>query len=175
MIEDISPFAQRILAVGIFVLALLLGFQLIVSPLAERMQLSREALANSRYRLHKLQSLASQPEAIMGQPVEPGLLIAASNVKMAQAQLLGQVSRIASAAGVTVQKVEAPDRPALPSLVTAQVELLANEGSVIAFVDQLEAARPMMRLRDWRIEVADDNTSTLKLNATLLASWEQRR
>lgn len=175
MIEDMSPFAQRILAVGILILGLLLGFQLIASPLIERMQLSREALADSRYRLHKLENLANQPEAMLGQPVEPNLLIAAPNAKMAQAELLGQVSRIANTTGASAQKMEALDKQALPSLVAAKIELSANEVSIISFVDQLEAARPMMRLRDWRLQDADDDSGQLKLSATVLASWEQRR
>jgi Type II secretion system (T2SS), protein M subtype b len=175
MIEDMSPLAQRILAVGILVLALLLGFQLVASPLIERMQLSREALADSRYRLHKLESLASQPEAMAGQPVEPGLLIAAPNVKIAQAQLLGQISRIASSTGASVQKVEVLEKQALPSLVATKIELSGNEVSIISFVGQLEGARPMMRLRDWRLQADDDNSGQLKLSAKVFASWDQRR
>lgn len=175
MIEDMSPFAQRILAVGILILALLFGFQLVASPLIERMQLSREALADSRYRLHKLETLANQPEAILGQPVEPNLLIPAPDVKIAQAQLLGQVSRIANATGASAQKVEALEKPGLPSLVAVKIELSGTEVSIISFVGQLEAARPMMRMRDWRIQATDDNLGQLKLSATILASWEQRQ
>lgn len=175
MIEDMSPFAQRILAIGLLVLVLLLGLQLVVSPLIERMQISREALADSRYRLHKLANLAAQPETPMGKAVDPGLLLAAPNVKAALAQLLGQVSRIASATGANAQKVEAQDKQALPSMVAVQVELSGNETSIISFAEQLEAARPMVRMRDWRLELAPDNPAQLKLTATLLAGWEQRR
>lgn len=175
MIGDMSPFAQRILALGILLLVALLTVQLMVIPVFERMVVSRDTLADSRYRVAKLESLDARPELPKGQTIEPGLLISAATAQQAQNQLLGQVSRTASATTVIVQKGEPNRGQALASITAANIELSGSEASVILFIDQLEAARPMMRLRAWRINIMPDSPGQLRLTATVVASWEQRR
>ena len=175
MIEEMSPFAQRILALGILLLGALLTLQLIVTPLLERVAVSRDALADSRYRLAKLESLDARPDMPKGQAIEPGLLILAATAQQAQNQLLGQISRIASATTVIVQKGQPQTTQTLASVAAANIELSGSEASVMLFIDQLEAARPRMRLRAWRIDIIPEKPGELRLAATVVASWEQRR
>lgn len=175
MIDDMSPFAQRVLALGLLLLALLLSTQFVAAPIIERMEVSRSALADSRYRLHKLKAAEARPDPATGQRIAPSSLIKAANLSQAQAQLAGHVARIASTTSVKLRRIEGEDKQALASLVTAQIELQASEALLISFVDELEAGQPVMRLRNWRLENNGDESGELRLTAKLVASWEKRR
>ena len=75
---DISPLTRRIVAVGILVLAILLGLQLIIMPVVNGIQLHRAELTELRAREARLTALLHRPPPQVS-TMPAGLAISASS------------------------------------------------------------------------------------------------
>jgi hypothetical protein len=173
MIDDMSPLMRRFLALGLFLLIILLLYSAVLGPSISRMNASRDRLADSQYRLAKLQQLANRQEPPAIQPVPPGLIFTAKNMQMAQAQMLGQLQMMAKENGLATSSLRPLEKQPIASLIAVEFVFSGPEVQMMTFIERLENASPMLRLRSWKVETNETQPEQVTLTATLIAAWQK--
>jgi hypothetical protein len=197
MIDELTPVTRKFVAVSLLLLFILLFWTLIILPVYERMANSVNGLADTRYQIAKLESIRNRPEPVSGNALTPGSLISAKTHAQAEAILAARVQAlIVPASGVTnIIKPLGPEP--VVSVAAIEVNIEGDEQAIIALIEQIENALPLMRLRSWSIEpvlapvnlasagnpdiaaLADPNISSgsakqMRLSAIIVAAWEVR-
>lgn len=174
----LSPLAQRLIAIGLFVLFTLLAINLMVVPTSELVSRSLNRLEDANFRLARVEALRDQPTAQPGPDVPEDLLIKAPTPSLAADSLSGYIAALANANGAQLQSiapVQATDKKTRN--VEVAIALQGDQDKVLAFVSQLEGGRPLVRFKQWSLTAAAPQagqTSTavqLSLSATVTAAW----
>lgn len=124
-------------------------------------------LAQARAEHARLAAIAASPAA--EQPLlAPGLEIRAADIAAARAAMMNRVQALARTGGVLVEETSAV--PAAAGLAALRIRVSGAEKAVIALGDALERARPLTRLRRWRLDPLPGGG--VRLTADLVAAWQ---
>lgn len=171
--SELSPFMRRILAIGILLLFLLCAIEFIVIPINGKIETSRDALADSRYEIIRLQGIIDRPDPPAGKALNPSLLLKAANHEEAQNALQNLLANLAAQNNIEITTIFATDDKPLTGLITANISVAGDEISVTNFLTQIENNQILMRMVDWNIEYDEDAPNQVKFSSRLLASWEK--
>ena len=98
----------------------------------------------------------------------PGLALRTADIAAARAAMMERIQSLAKAGGVLVEETSAA--PAAPGLAVLRVRVSGAEKAVIALADAAERARPLMRLRRWRVDPVPGGG--VRLSGDLVAAWQ---
>ncbi|UZK67475.1 hypothetical protein [Sphingomonas sp. M1-B02] len=88
--------------------------------------------------------------AATGAIVAPGFALRARDPAAARALIVARIERLARAGGVLVEEKSAVG--SAEGLVALRLRVSGAEKAVLAFADAFERERPLVRLRNWRLE-----------------------
>ena len=171
MIENFSPITRRILAVGLLVLALLVGLRL-VALAAAGVGSALERLQDSRFALARVEAVRARPLPLQAKPLPPDQFYGAASHEAAAAAGVTRLRSVAGENGVTLDSLTpVPVDPANPQLVRLSFAARAAEPSLLAFLQALERDDPPMRLHGWSIARAAPDTPELALQGSAVMAW----
>jgi hypothetical protein len=184
MIDQLSPFTRKIVAVGLLVLAMLLVVQLIIAPLFSAIGDQRAELADLRARRVRLEATRARllPD---GSTMPMALAIGAPDRAAAQLRLRALLTGSAGIAGVTLVANAAPATADRPQEVAIDLSATGSEAALTTFASLVEHGTPLIRFRHWRIGqdetpapplgalpgVSAPSVPTLRLNGLAVAVW----
>jgi hypothetical protein len=111
---------------------------------------------------------AAADSAPLAPLVSPGLALRADEAADARAAIMARVQGLAKAGGVLVEETSAAAAP--ERLVAMRVRVSGAEKAVVALADALERGRPLIRLRNWRIEPVPGGG--VRLIGEAVAAWQ---
>ncbi|HEX8302631.1 hypothetical protein [Sphingomonas sp.] len=123
-------------------------------------------LATARAEHARLAGLAASP-ALNTPMVAPGLALAVGDIAAARAAMMTRVQTLARSGGVLVEETSAAQ--AAEGLAALRIRVSGAEKAVIALADGVERARPMMRLRRWRVEPISGGG--VRLTGEMVTAW----
>jgi hypothetical protein len=171
MIAGLSPFAQRLVALGLLALALLAAFAAVETSISTTTG-AVEALDKARTRSARLDAMLRRPSPPDAPPVPADFYFRAASHEAAAALAAARIAAAAAAAGLPAPALRTgPQVAALPNLIRVAVAAEAPEPALLAFVSDLERGAPPVRLRAWRIVRLDGEAPRLRLEATAVAAW----
>lgn len=115
----------------------------------------------------RLSALAASP-ADDRPLLAPGLTVEAADIAAARAAMMQRIQTLAKAGGVLVEETSAA--PAAPGLAVLRIRVSGAEKAVFALADGVERARPLMRLRRWRLDPVPGGG--VRLTGDLVAAWQ---
>jgi hypothetical protein len=175
MMQSFSPLTQRVLALGIALLLILMAVN-VAFALSAAVSDALAELDDARFRSARLSALSQRPETPMGPPIPTGMLFSEASQDAAQIALERSIS--AAAQGAQLQLEEAAAIPsALPkeNLVRTSVRLSGPEQAVLGFITKVEQGRPAIRFEQWRIAAADGQSGTIRFEGVAVAAWGSGR
>lgn len=123
-------------------------------------------LATLRAEHARLSALAASPAA--DQPLlAPGLEVRAADIAAARAAIMQRVQALAKAGGVLVEETSAT--PAADGLAALRIRVSGAEKAVVALADAVERAKPLMRLRRWRLDPVSGGG--VRLTGDVVVAW----
>ncbi len=123
-------------------------------------------LATARVEHARLAAVAASPAANL-YPLAPDLMLRAADLAAARAVMMIRVQSLARAGGVLVEETSAV--PAVEGLAVLRIRISGAEKAVIVLADALERARPLTRLRRWRLDPVPGGG--VRLRGDLVAAW----
>jgi hypothetical protein len=123
-------------------------------------------LSTARAERARLAALAVSPAANLS-PLAPDLMLRTADIAAARAAMMNRVQSLAKAGGVLVEETSAV--PAAEGLAGLRIRVSGAEKAVIALADALERARPLIRLRRWRVDPVAGGG--VRLSGDLVAAW----
>ncbi len=97
-----------------------------------------------------------------------GLEVRAADIAAARAAMMQRVQSLAKASGVLVEETSAV--PAAPGLAALRIRVSGAEKAVVALVDSVERAKPLMRLRRWRLDPVAGGG--IRMTGDLVVAWQ---
>lgn len=181
MIELSAP-VRRVVAIGLLVLALLLAGTLVVAPLVSATVRAIDRLADARFALARLNTLARDGATL---PVDlrareqtvDALLLTAVSEQDAQIALQTAIRAAARATGITLERLTAQPTTADGPVRRLSVDVVATapERSVLSMIQGVEQARPPMFFARWQATAAEAPDRPMRLEATIVAFWTSDR
>lgn len=175
MIERFSPLSRRILAVGILLLAIAAAIVLILLPISGALVTAREHLSDARFRVARIEALASRPPADPGRAVPADGLILALDEAAASASFSTMLSATAAQQGVAITSMAVTRDPGSPKRLQGQLALSGPEVNVIKFIHAIEHGRPLVRFRTWKLASTDGAQKQLTMDGLALVAWDTGR
>ncbi|RYE04294.1 MAG: hypothetical protein EOP61_01135 [Sphingomonadales bacterium] len=123
-------------------------------------------LGTARAEHARLAAIAASP-AVGSALVAPGLEVRAADIAAARAAMMQRVQTLAKAGGVLVEETSAA--PAAPGLAALRIRVSGAEKAVVALADAVERAKPLMRLRRWRL---DPVPGGVRMTGDLVTAWQ---
>jgi hypothetical protein len=171
MIESFSPLTRRILALGLLVLAVLLGLRLILLGVAA-VGTALERLEDSRFALARVEAVRARPVPPRTPPPPAGQFLQAASHAAAAEAAGARVRAAASASGVTLETIAPlPEDLANPRLVRLALAARGTEPAMLAFVQAVERDDPPMRLQGWSIGRPAPDAPGLILQGSAVMAW----
>lgn len=175
MIASFSPFTRRTLAIGLALLAVLLGVNLVVVPLTSWISSQIAALDDARFALARIEAVAARPLPPRGTPVPRRLYLDVADEAAATAGLAAVLSSAGAAEGLQVQTQSASDGRSDDHIVQASLVATGSEAAVLRLINALERGRPAVRLREWTLEAPPAANGaapgTVSFRGTAIAVW----
>lgn len=187
---ELSPARQRVAAIGIAVVGLLVALLVLVRPMwttwvehADRVSLlKRQALAMQGLG-EAAPSFQAATKKLAADPLMQQLSFVAPQPALAVAQLQGQISQIASAVSAVVMSSQPLPEARQGSLtkITLQTMLEADVKALVKLLHGIESARPLLKIEklivrdpdgDW--SVAPQAAAPNKLQIEVVVSANMR-
>ena len=124
-------------------------------------------LAAARSEHARLEALSVAPAARPAL-LASGLAIDARDAAAARAVMMNRLQTLAKAGGLLVEETSAARAP--EGVAALRIRVSGAEKAVFALVDGLERARPLTRLRSWRIEPVSGGG--VRLIGELVGAWQ---
>jgi len=172
MIDQLSPFTRRLLALTILGLLMLGALNLLLLPVSGLIRSSLDDLADIRFERARLESIEARPDPVAGDAVPQDLYMHAASAKAAAAQLSSLITQTAQTAGVTVEQItEVLPDPATPRLVAAHLRVTGAEPSMMRFLNAVEGGKPLVRFVQWKLSAPQEPAGSMQLDAHAAAAW----
>lgn len=176
MMETLSPFSRRLIALALLGLAIVSALNLIVVPLITLAGDKLDRLEDARFRRAKLEALNARPLPPRGDPVPPNVYFRANDAAAAGAMLLAVVNGAAARTQVTIERTALlPATPPRPLMLTADIAVTGPEVALVTFIGEIERGDPLIRLDRWRLISPDVPGGPTRLEARAMAVWNSRR
>ena len=152
MNEQFSPVSQRLIAIGLLVLALLVAFSLVIMPAFALLRDGLASLRDLRLQVARAEAIRDRPEPPPMGEVPADLYITAPDRKAANDMLVGQLAALAARHGLQAQIDPAPEQEgAAPALLTVSFLASGETKPVLTFFTDLERGTPLIRFRSLQI------------------------
>ena len=196
MMASFSPFTRRVVAVGIFVLALLVLVNLIALPVYALTDSRLSGLEDARFQRARLEAIAARPPLPRSEPVPASLYLTASDRDRAADALIAAIGALAGRYEVQLDSIApAAADPARPGAIAVTLAAHGEHDKMLAWINELERGAPAVYFPVWRLGQSEAGASTavegapphvppvgaaanslltLSFNATAVAVWEQR-
>jgi hypothetical protein len=196
MMAPFSPVTRRVVAVGIFVLALFGLINLVALPVYALTASSLSGLEDARFQRARLEAIAARPPLPRSEPVPASLYLTAPDRERAADALIAAIGAAASRYEVQVESIApAAADPARPGAVTVTIAARGEHDRMLAWINDLERGTPAVYFPIWKLAQSDaaaanavegapppvppvgaaaNSSLTLSFNATAVAVWEQR-
>lgn len=171
VLSQFSPLTRKILALGLLVLALLLFWTLVVSPVAAQMDSSLTELEDARFQRVRLENLKTRPTPDKAEPLPAGIVFNANSREEAATGLSGYISSLAAQNGLQVANITVRPGGDTGKLLAFDLSFIGEEVSVARFINQAEKGSPMIRFRSWQIEAGNDSDPSLQFSGQAVAAW----
>lgn len=125
-------------------------------------------LAAARAERARLAALAARP-ASPPPLLASGLGLHVADPAAGRAAIMLRIRGLAQSGGVLVEEMSAAQAPA--GVVALRIRLSGAEKAVIALVDATERGKPLMRLRNWRVEPIPEGGG-VRLIGEVVAAWQ---
>jgi hypothetical protein len=156
--ESFTPLTRRIVALGLLVLAILLGISWAVMPLITANELALKDLADVRRALARARAQVDGPEAPVVRSFPDGAAIWSADRKAASDELSGRLAGLAAGHHLDLQLLPGPQmQTAAPSPVSIGLSASGAREDVVRFINVLEAGALQIRFRRFhlsRLQVA---------------------
>ncbi len=168
-----SPLAQRLIAAMLALLTLLLVLQLIILPLWNAVHTERQALADARFRLARMEAIVSGPPPPRAPPELLAQLIIAPDRQAASAALARRLTAGARQRGLIVRTAPVTiSGTAAGRAVLVNIEASGPADLLIAWVAEAESSNPIIRFDSLEL---DASSGTARLTGTARAVWGRGR
>jgi type II secretion system (T2SS) protein M len=159
MMAQFSPLTQRIVAVGIAILALLGAVNLALVPLYNLTAGSLSALEDARFERARLEAIAARPPLPRSTPVEASLYLAAGDRQQATDGLVAAIGAAASRYEVQLDSVAPVEAGAnQPGAIALTLAMRGEHDKILALINELERGGPAVHFSSWML-VPDSGTS----------------
>lgn len=146
MKEQFSPLSQRLIALGLLVLALLVAFSFVIAPAFSLLQGNLASLRDLRLQVARAEAIRDRPDPPATDEVSTNLYITAPDQVTANEILVGQIASLAARQGLQAQIDQAPDGAgAAPALLSVSFRLAGEQAAVLTFLNDLERSTPLIR------------------------------
>lgn len=126
--------------------------------------------------LRIVQAERAYTEAIMRapKPMVPQLLreedrLVSHNAAAAADQMIAELARIAGANGLLIERM-APESDAPEQSAAIRISVSGDEAAILRFVGAVEAGRPLVRFKSWRLKPAG-TARALQFEGLAVAHW----
>lgn len=159
--DTFSPFTRKFVAVGLLIIALLVGLNVIVFPLTDRRAAQAAAIADARQRIATYRqmlargpALKAQIEKIKKDPRRRRGFLTAANPALAGARLENRLKAIVQASGGTLRSTRMqPQSGDGPERVRVTLDFTAEPRALLTIVQKIEAAVPYLTTDNVQIRV----------------------
>lgn len=171
VLSQFSPLTRKILALGLLILALMLVWRLILSPVAMQMESSLTELDDARFQRVRLENLQARPKPEEAEALPADIVFSANSREEAALGLSGYISGLAAQNGLQVANITPRPGAETDKLLAFDLALIGEELSVVRFINQAERGSPMIRFRSWQIEAGNDSDHNLQFSGQVVAAW----
>lgn len=173
---EMSSTLRRMMAVGILILLVATGFQLILVPSIDWMNANLAALDNSRFQIDRLEQLESEPPLPAGQKLPDGILISARSREEAEKVAILHIQAIAKRHELAAIHLLPLGKQPLPSMLAIEMNVVGPEKNIVAFIEDLENSVPLTRFPKWKLSTrtGEGETNNLTLTAIVRSIWAAR-
>jgi hypothetical protein len=174
IMASFSPVAQRIIAAMLALLALLLALQLAILPLWNAVEAERQALADARFRLARMEAIVSGPPPPRAPRELLAQLIVAPDRQAASNALTRRLTAGARQRGLIVRTAPvAINETAAGRAILLTVEASGPANLLIAWVADAENSNPIIRFDTLELDAASGGTA--RLTGTARSVWVRGR
>ena len=172
MMTGLSPLGRRLVAIGLLVLAALVGMTAI-ETFASAPSAALADLEQARARSSRLEALLRRPSPLPTAAIPASYYFQAPTHQAATALVAGRIGAVAASAGLPPPVLRpGPQASAAPNLLRVGIAAEGPEPVLLGFVGDLERGTPPVRLRSWRILRLEGEPARVRLEATAVAAWE---
>lgn len=171
VLSQFSPLTRKILALGLLVLALLLVWTLMLSPVAAQMENSLTELEDARFQRERLEKLQVRPQPEKAEALPANIVFISDSREEAAVGLSNYISSLAAQNDLQVANITAHPGGKTDKLLISDFALIGEEGSVARFINQAERGAPIIRFRSWQIEAGNANDPSLQFSGQAVAAW----
>lgn len=172
LMRSMSPLMQRLTALLILMLCILLLLQIVFLPLWERASASAAQLEDARFEKARLEAFASRSTPSFKE-LPSRLLLAAEGTgqdrkSIEQERFAALIQQQSSSYGLTLQSTE----PVSGDSNVAALNIIweGRQDNVIQLIAKLENGSPLMRFQSWQIETLDEASAQIRFSATVIAA-----
>lgn len=171
MIEGLSPFTRKLLALGLLLLAMLLGVNLLTGLIGTT-GASVGALEDARFRLARLDALKAAPPPPKIEPLPRSSYFRAADAEAASELLVAAIQAASQSAQMPLEgATPLPADTGNGLLLRASISGAGPEAAVLGFVAALEREEPAVRLASWSVRQVDEQAGTVRIEAIAVAAW----
>lgn len=171
IVESLSPLLRRILALGLALLAALLLWSVAVAPVVEAVSASRNAFAESRFRLARLQRMADAPPPPAPPAQLQGQIFRAPDRKAAEARLTALLRDLAQRQQLRLEAAAVPASAGQPGVIDCEIIVEGPAAMLTQWLYAIESGELLMRFD--RAEMTSDGKAggMARLSGRLSVVW----
>jgi hypothetical protein len=173
MIEQLSPFSRRLIALAILGLVGISALNLLIVPIWQQVDETLLDLDSARTREAVVSRAATAPAPPRGDPLPGGLGFSAPTREAAQALMSQRITELASTGEISIETLVAAPVPGSQPRLAYELAASGSEIAIVKFMAALEQGMPKIRLETWSITAPDAPGSPTKLRARAVALWQQ--
>lgn len=174
MIDALSPFSRRIIAVALLLLAVVTVLNLGIVPLWQACVGNLDELSAVRARVARMEAIAATPPPEQGDAVPATAMIISATRDSAVATLTGSISASAARTKVTGPSISPAPLPGSPAKIAVDIDASGSEVDLVAFLADIESASPAIRLQNWSVEAPLVEGTPAHVRARAVAIWATR-
>ncbi|SDD73188.1 hypothetical protein SAMN05444678_12054 [Sphingomonas sp. YR710] len=174
MIDALSPFSRRIIAIALLLLAIVTLLNLIIVPLWQACAGNIAELSIARARIARMEAIAATQPPEQGDSVPATAMIISPSREGAIATLTGSIGASASRTKVTGPSITPAPPAGAPAKVAVDIDASGSEVDLVAFLADIEAASPAIRLQSWSVEAPLVVGTPAHVRGRAVAVWAAR-
>jgi hypothetical protein len=146
--ENFSQSAQRIIALALAGLVLLVAVLFVILPFLSSLAGDLARLDAQRTEIARAEAFAAMPAPRAVREPDPSLFIRAALNGGASEQLSGHLAQLAAARSINIDIDPVPSSASgPPSLLSLSVRITGEQSAVLAFLGDVEAGQPLVRFQ----------------------------
>jgi len=148
ILRSFTPLIQRVIAIALLVLALLVAVLFILVPMTVGISDNLDRLRRQREDQAEYEAILAMPAPRQGRVVEPGLWVTAPGARAATEAMGAFLTGLAAQRSITltITGTEVPAARA-PAQMSISFTTTGEQSAILAFIADIEGGKPLLRLR----------------------------